>query len=138
MQSHRGANSAERDHDLMDFLSLADFLFFVWKSIYLCVRECCCNVNFFMNALSHTLHLNGFSPVCIISCLCRYCFVLNECWHLVHLNGFSPVCVLVCFWRFPFEENNFWQVWHLNFSIFSFEQLWQNVISFKNYVTINT
>ena len=44
-------------------------------------------------ALSHTVHLNGFSPVCVRRCSVKWPFVLNALSHSLHLNGFSPICI---------------------------------------------
>ena len=96
-------------------------LFLVW------ILSCFCGFHFVVKPLSHTVHVNGFSPVSfmIFSCLCRVSFRVKPFSHIAHVNGFSPVGILSCLWISCFRVkplshtahmNDFSPVWILSLS----------------------
>jgi len=54
-----------------------------------------------MNALSHTWHLHGFSPLSTLLCTARFNVVVNCSLQTVHSNGFSPEWLHLCFYAQP-------------------------------------
>ena len=66
-----------------------------------CVLSCFCRCSDWLNALSHTRHLYGLSPVWTLMCVCRFPEWLNALSHTWHLYGLSPVWTLMCVCRFP-------------------------------------
>ena len=49
-----------------------------------------------LNALSHTWHLYGLSPLWILLWQTRSCACANRLLQTLHLNGFSPEWLLLC------------------------------------------
>ena len=62
------------------------------------ILSCFCGFHFVVKPLSHTVHVNGFSPVSfmIFSSLCRVSFRVKPFSHITHVNGFFPVGILSC------------------------------------------
>ena len=48
---------------------------------------------------SHSVHLNGLSPVCVLSCVLKALGSEKLLSHFVQMNGFSPAWVLSCFFK---------------------------------------
>jgi len=73
-----------------------------------------------LNALSHTWHLYGLSPVWTLMWLFRCPDWLNALSHTWHLYGLSPVWTVMCLFRFPDWLNALSHMWHL----YGFSPLW--------------
>ena len=73
-----------------------------------------CRIPAWLNALSHTWHLYGLSPVWTLMCLCRFPDTLNALPQVWQLYGFSPLWVLPCLTRLPAVVNRFLQLLHSN------------------------
>jgi len=78
-----------------------------------------------LNALSHTWHLYGFSPLWILLCATRCPAWVNRLLQTVHSNGFSPewlrVCVARC-WLLPD---------HLPHSVHLYLPLWIFIYTYR-------
>lgn len=57
------------------------------------------------NCFSHTLQVNGFSPVCLLVCRTNAELSLKLNLQTAQAKGFSPVCVLLWLFKFACWEN---------------------------------
>ena len=69
----------------------------IWFLPSVCVLRCFKCSDICEKALSHRLHLYGFSPVCILIWTLRWPVCEKALSQWLHWYGFSPVCVLRCF-----------------------------------------
>lgn len=60
-----------------------------WPPTFMWVIICALMLDFWLNRLSQTLHLNGFSPVWMNMWRCAVCFVANSLLQMGHFNGSS-------------------------------------------------
>ena len=72
-------------------------LYGLWK-----LRWCLASWDWSPKFWSHTVQLNGFSPVWMRRCLLVWAFVLNPLPHIVQRNGFSPLWIRRCVSRWLF------------------------------------
>jgi len=78
-----------------------------------------------LNALSHTSYLYGFSPLWILLCLKRFPASVNRLLQTVHSNGFSPEWLRLCVARWRL----LWQ--HLPHSVHLYLPLWIFICSYR-------
>jgi len=80
-----------------------------------------------VNALSHTWHLYALSPLWILLCSTRLPDCVNRLLQTLHSNGFSPVWVRMCLFRWVDRLNALSHTWHL----YGFSPVWTLMWSFR-------